>query len=359
MKRYYIITIHCIHNFGSVFQSYALIRYLRSEGYDAKVIDYRPTYYSKGRNAMKAILSRTIHFIDYHKQHSKYERFISREMPKTSCEYHTIEELTGLDKEDAVFIAGGDQLWNSFHPCGRDDAYKLLFVTNKAKYALGTSMGRNSFSEEELKDIAQKIADFRYVGLREKSTVEMLRPYTNVPVAHISDPVLLLDKQDYFRFIGDKPLIKEPYLLMYLADKSELLEKTVSQTVRRLGLKVVHVCGFRKKCECDYFLKATGPEDLLNLIYYSKFVVSASFHATLFSLLFEKQFCTLLPEAGTNTRIEDLLSFFDISNRIVRNATELEQLQNNIDFNQVTPVLNRFAKDSREQINQILSNINQ
>ena len=355
MKRYYIITIHCIHNFGSVFQSYALIRYLRSVGYEAQVIDYRPAYYSKGRNALKAILSRTLHFIDYRKQHSKYERFISREIPKTSCEYHTIEELTSLAKDDAVFIAGGDQLWNSFHPCGRDDAYKLLFVANKPKYAIGTSMGRNSFSEDELKVVAQKIADFRYVGLREKSTVEMLRPYTQVPVRHISDPVLLLDKQDYRRFIGDKPLIEEPYLLMYLADKSELLEKTVSDTAKRIGLKIVHVCGFRKKCECDYFLKATGPEDLLNLIYYSRFVISASFHATLFSLLFEKQFCTLLPEEGTNTRIEDLLSYFELGDRIVNRKEELAQLEIDIDYTNVTPRLKQFAEESRAQILSALS----
>lgn len=355
MKRYYIITIHCIHNFGSVFQSYALIRYLRSVGYEAQVIDYRPAYYSRGRNALKAILSRTLHFIDYRKQHSKYERFISREIPKTSCEYHTIEELTSLAKDDAVFIAGGDQLWNSFHPCGRDDAYKLLFVANKPKYAIGTSMGRNSFSEDELKVVAQKIADFRYVGLREKSTVEMLRPYTQVPVRHISDPVLLLDKLDYRRFIGDKPLIEEPYLLMYLADKSKLLEKAVSDTAKRIGLKIVHVCGFRKKCECDYFLKATGPEDLLNLIYYSRFVISASFHATLFSLLFEKQFCTLLPEEGTNTRIEDLLSYFELGDRIVNRKEELAQLEIDIDYTNVTPRLKQFAEESRAQILSALS----
>lgn len=352
----YIITIHCIHNFGSVFQSYALSRFLCKLGYDAQVIDYRPSYYSKGRNVFKTAIARIMHFRNYHRQHRSYEHFINQEIPKTAKIYKTIEELSEMNVENAMFISGGDQLWNSFHPCGRDDAYKLTFVTGKQKFALGTSMGRNSFSEDELKDVAQKIADFRYIGLREKSTVEMFRPYTQVPVSHISDPVLLLEKQDYRRFIGDKPLIKEPYLLMYLADKSELLEKTVSHTAKRLGVKVVHVCGFRKKCKCDYFLKSTGPEDLLNLIYYSKFVISASFHATLFSLLFEKQFCTLLPEAGTNARIEDLLEFFDLKRRIIHAEAEIDQLDQRIDYSKITAMINMFSSDSRSVIRKELTN---
>ena len=350
-----IITIHCIHNFGSVFQSYALVQYLNSLGKDAEVIDYRPAYYSKGRSAMKAVVSRALNFVDYCRQHKKYQRFIDAEIPKTAKEYHTLSELNGLDKGNDVFIAGGDQLWNSFHPCGRDDAYKLTFVKDKPKYAIGTSMGRNSFSKEELEALAPKISDFRFIGLREESTVDMLQPFVEVPVTHVSDPVLLLNKGDYSRFIGDAPLIREPYLVMYLADKSELLEETVTSMAKRIGLKIVHVCGFRKKCTCDYFLKSTGPEELLNLIYYSSFVVSASFHATLFSLLFEKQFCTLLPEAGTNTRIEDLLGFFNLGDRIVRTKSDLKHLENEIDYSTVTPVLNQFAEESRTQIINALS----
>ena len=84
-------------------------------------------------------------------------------------------------------------------------------------------------------------------------------------------------------------------------------------------------------------------------------MVSASFHATLFSLLFEKQFCTLLPEAGTNTRIEDLLGFFNLGDRIVRTKSDLKHLENEIDYSTVTPVLNQFAEESRTQIINALS----
>lgn len=328
----FIITIHCIHNFGSVYQSYGLAKYLCNLGYDAKIIDYRPFYYNKGRNIIKKIAGMTLNYLSYVKQHAQYNNFIETELPKTDKIFANIDQLQELSSEDALFIAGGDQLWNSFHPCGKDDAYKLSFVNKGKKIAYGTSMGRNSFSKEELFDLSSKVENFYSIGLREQSTVPMLQQYSKVPIYHAADPVLLLEKENYQKFIGDKPLIKEPYLLMYLADKSSLLDQTIEYISRMMGLKIVHVCGFKKKCRCDYFLKSTGPKDLLNLIYYSNFVVSASFHATLFSILFHKQFCTLLPEAGTNTRIEDLLSFFELKDRIIYSDSDLSNLNESIDF---------------------------
>lgn len=137
---------------------------------------------------------------------------------------------------------------------------------------------------------------------------------------------------------------------MYLAAKSSLLSKTVEYIANSRGLKVVHICGFQKKCKCDYFLKDIGLQELLNLIYYSDFVVSASFHATLFSILLHKEFCTLLPEAGTNARIEDLLGFFGISQRIIHSENELVQLDAKLDFNSADKIRKSLVDKSKEQL---------
>lgn len=344
-----IVTIHCIPNFGSIFQSYALVTYLCNQGYRAELIDYRPSYYAKGRNAFKRLLGIVMNYSAYIRQHKKYEDFINAFLPKGEV-YHTLEELYEIPTEDTCFIVGGDQLWNNFHTCGRDDVYKLTFVSGCKKIAYGTSMGRNTFDKIELEELAKKISDFYSIGLREQSTVWMFQPYTKVPIYHAADPVLLLGVEDYMKFIGKKRLIKEPYLVMYLAAKSELLSRTVEYIAKRKGLKVVHVCGFKKKCKCDYFLKDTGPEELLNLIYYSDFVVSASFHATLFSILFQKQFCTLLPEVGTNARIEDLLSYFELSERIIHNQSEIANVDLKINFESTISIKNVLVSESKEQL---------
>lgn len=351
----YIITIHCIHNFGSVFQSYGLVKYLRNIGYDAEIIDYRPDYYRKGRNIFRKYASIALNPFAYYKQYYLYLDFIKNNLNVTPIVYHTLEDLNSLQSADALFIAGGDQIWNSFHPCGRDDAYKLVFARGKYKLAYGTSMGRNKFTREELEGLKTKIEDFEEIGLREQSTVPMLRPYCKCNVYHAADPVLLLDKNEYMKFVGTKRLIEEPYLLMYLADSSALLNSTIEAIANKRKLKVVHVCGFSKKCRCDYFLKSTGPADLLNLIYYSDFVVSASFHATLFSIIFHKQFCTLLPEAATNTRIEDALSFFELKDRIVRTQSDVLSLYADIDFVRADSIREQFVNNSK---NNLITSIN-
>ena len=352
-----IITIHSIHNFGSIFQSFALVKYLTQNGVDARLIDYQPRYYFSGRSLLSKIVSITLNLLQYKRQYDKYKFFIDHYIPKTKTKFRKEEELKDYysDVLNSIFIAGGDQLWNNYHPCGNDDVYKLTFVKDVKKIAFGTSMGRNTFSYEELNNIQHRIKDFSFIGLREQSTVTMLTPFSHVAPCHVVDPVLLLDKKEYMGFIDRNPLINEPYLLMYLAGKSPVLDYVVSYIAEQRGLKVVHVCGFTAKCKHDYFLKDTGPKDLLNLIYNAEFVVSASFHATLFSLLFNKQFCTLLPGEMTNTRIEDLLSYYNLENRIIRKESDCVKLNDSIDFIPVNIKMTKFIDKSREMLLDIIN----
>ena len=194
MKKY-IITIHCIPNFGSVFQSYGLVECLRKQGEDVKIIDYRPHYYLEGRGALKSYIAKLLNLKSFVSQTKKYNRFIRKELSLTPKVYKTFQDLVSLNEQEAVFISGGDQIWNSFHPSGRDDAYKLTFLNNQKRIAFGSSMGRTSFTDEELKSLASKVNNYSFIGLREQSTVPLLAKNVEVPVQHVVDPVLLARNQ--------------------------------------------------------------------------------------------------------------------------------------------------------------------
>ena len=86
-------------------------------------------------------------------------------------------------------------------------------------------------------------------------------------------------------------------------------------------------------------------------------MVSASFHATLFSVLFEKQFCTLLPEAGTNTRIEDLLAFFGLSNQIIHCEEEIANTDVKIDFSKTNSIRESLVSGSKEQLKDAINQL--
>ena len=341
-----IITIHHIHNFGSVFQAYALQRFLEKNGCDTELIDYRPAYYEAGKSPLKTFVGRALNLRSYHLRARRFESFLKKSDKLSPRTFRTGEELAAYYRgREGVYIAGGDQLWNDYHPCGRDDAYKLTFADTGKKLAYGTSMGRDSFDGAALDALAEKTKDFCRIMLRESVNVPMLAAHTSVPVDHVIDPVGLLSREDFLA-IAKPPRIKEPYAVMYLADKSELLDEAVDILSKKLGLKIVHICGFRKKCACDVFEKAAGPEEILGYIANAQFVLSASFHATMFSLIFQRPFATLLPGAKTNARIEDILGKVGLSSRILRTREDLAALTTPIDFSEASATLDAFRASS-------------
>ena len=156
-----IITIHHIHNFGSVYQAYSLYRFLEKNGYDAELIDYRPAYYDAGKKKLRTLAGKLLNFGSYNARKRKFERFIEKYDTLSDKKATTIEELEkNYIDSDNLFIAGGDQLWNNYHPCGNDDAYKLTFVKSSKKIAYGTSMGRDNFNDGELIYLSEKVKDF-------------------------------------------------------------------------------------------------------------------------------------------------------------------------------------------------------
>lgn len=350
-----IITIHHIHNFGSVLQAYSLYRFLKLNGYDVEIIDYRPEYYNYGRNKLKTTIGKILNLRAYKKRKRKFEQFIMENDELSEKMFTSTDELKEYyARKDNIYIAGGDQLWNNYHYCGRDNAYKLAFVESPRKLAYGTSMGRDNFTDAELEQISDEVKSLKRIMLREQSTVEMLQKYTNIPVSHVIDPVGLLEVEE-LKKMAVKPDIKEPYAVMYLANSGELLDGAIKILSKKLGMKIVHICGFRKKCYCDFFEKDLGPEEILGYIINADFVLSASFHATMFSVLFNKQFATLLPGTQTNARIKDMLCYVGLENRIIHSVDELEKMEHKIDFAYTNKIIKEFRQKSKEELLEELS----
>ena len=137
---------------------------------------------------------------------------------------------------------------------------------------------------------------------------------------------------------------------MYLANSGPLLNAAVQKLSKEMGLKIVHICGFRKKCYCDVFEKSAGPEEILGYILYADFVLSASFHATMFSLLFNKQFATLLPGEKTNARIEDILSYVGLQNRILRTDSDVARMADAVDYTDANQKIEAFREASKRNL---------
>lgn len=344
-----IITIHNIPNFGSVFQAYALQVYLKNLGHNVEIIDYNPAYYLS--NSLRSRIGRAINYSANKQRMRKFLEFIKKNLVLTDKCYTTLNGLKGAHFEADLFIAGGDQLWNTYYACGKDDAYKLSFVNGK-KVSYATSMGRNTYESTELEELAFKLRDFSAVSVRESSSVLLLKS-VGIPVQQCVDPVLLFSAKEYRKFVHKPPI--DRYLLVYLVTPSPLLEETIRYVSSKLGVKIVLCSGFSKKCTCDYFIKDLGPDEILSYIVHADFVVSASFHATVFSILFEKRFVALLPDENTNERITDLLCIYGLSKRIINNSTQLNNILEKIDYSEIVKTIQKSRKHSIEYLNDVIS----
>lgn len=344
-----IITIQGIPNLGSVFQSYALCKYLQQQGYkDTKVIDYNPPYFNT--HTLRSFVGKMLNYKSYVVRTKKFREFNNANIPMTTQSFNTLDQLKQHKFNADVYIVGSDQLWNVYHDCGKDDAYKLTFVSGK-KISYATSMGQTDFTDEQLTDLAERIKEFSAVSVRESSSVQLLKE-KEIIATQCVDPVFLLDSTDYEQFI--KPVDQPKYMMVYLVTHSELLERCIDYLSHKYNLKVILCSGFSKKCTCDKFLKNLGPDEILSYIKNAEIVLSSSFHATSFSMIFKKQFFTILPNQYTNERIVDILTTRGLENRIITGNSDIKQVLDGIIGYDTIPDYSDMIRRSKEYLQKAL-----
>ena len=168
------------------------------------------------------------------------------------------------------------------------------------------------------------------------------------------DPVFLLDSSEYIKFI--RPVNQPKYLLVYLVNPSKLLDECIEFLSKKYGLKVILCSGFSKKCMCDQFLKDLGPDEILSYIYYADMILSSSFHATAFSLIFQKQFFTILPDIHTNERIIDLLTIRELMHHIITEKSDLNTVLNDqINYSSIVDY-NKYIANSKDYLKKAIEN---
>lgn len=316
-----IVTIHRLNNFGSAFQAMALYEYIDKLGYDVELLDYDPSYY-KGKK-LKNYISRIVFYSTIKRRTQKFDQFIEKNTKLSRQRYHSYKEVKEAYPKANLYIAGGDQLWNYHHICGNDDVYKLCFYNGK-KISYGTSMGGDQFSEAQLCDLKEKVSEFESIALREKQSLEIFEGL-GLKATWVVDPVMLLPVERYEELLKN-PNEKLPYVFVYLVAHSEFLEKAVEYLSKVCGLKVIVYSGLGHKCKCDEQKRELGPEEVIGYIKNAEFILSSSFHATVFSILFQKKFSVILPGETTNQRLYDLLSWTGLEDTVIQNMEQLERL---------------------------------
>lgn len=320
------ITVHALDNCGSGLQAYALQQALIQHGIENEIIDYRPWYiYNNGRPLdWKFFVKRILYRKALKRRWEIYNKFISDSLITTEKTYKNYEELYADNLKADFFIAGSDQIWNSYFECGKDPVYYLAFIENQRKISYAASLGRTSFDSNKMKFMKKNVESFEMVTVREKSACMVLSSI-GIHSEQVCDPTFLISAEQYRK--NEHKVLDEKfgkYILVYLTEASKLLDKVVEKLRNRYQAKIVYVGSFRNRCKCDVNLTDIGPWEFLDLIDGASYVIAGSFHASVFSSILKRNFAVVPYE--NNIRMEELLSAFELQDHFIRNESDMKIL---------------------------------
>lgn len=351
------ITLHDTDNCGSSLQAFALQQFMLRQGFDNQIIDYVPAYAKNNGHPLKTLIRKIVFAKESKCRNEKFEIFVNKYLQLTRQRYRYLGQLKNKPPQADCYIVGSDQLWNTMYMCGRDPAFYLDFG-KKNKIAYAVSMGRDNISEDNVKMLQKYAEDFKWISVREKASIEQMSKWIKKPIYHVCDPVML-NTVECYDVVRGKRIINEDYILVYLAQSVdiELLVKYVSIVREKLKAKVVFIGTYRNKIGCDYHIRDMAPSEFLSLIYNAGYIISNSFHATLFSMLYKKQFAVILPPQNS-IRITDLLQTVGEKKRIVtfENLYKIKDLSVE-DYEMIENRLRVFGEYSKEIFLEQLQNV--
>lgn len=363
-----ILTFHRARNIGTCLQAFALQHYFEQKKESVNLVDYRPQYIEDSfgvflkcryRDAkknprdlivfwVKTVLRFPVTLV----REYKFTKFRKNYFRLSDQHYCSLEEMAAADMKYTHYFFGSDQIWNPELTEGLDPAFFGVFSSTAKKISYAASLGANKFSDEEKKSLVELVNSLDYIGVRECSAKELLETECDKNISVNIDPTLLIGKSVWEELTGPR-LRKEPYIFVYTLEINEELIKIAKALASKKKLKIIF-CDLKNRYGRAGISKyTTDPLEFLQYVKYADYVITNSFHGTVFSLIFEKQFISV-PHRTRSTRVKDLLQTLGIPERIVYTYEECIDIDRCIDYKSVEKKLELLQRESREFIEEAL-----
>lgn len=377
-KKVGIVSCYFKHNYGSMLQSYATQQFLDSLGLENETINIEQNI-DFGKGKKKYYISQIFNYkfiksklgmikLKFDKKinkklgeniairDKKYEEF--KKNYKLTKPYLTYSELTEQSKKYSSVLVGSDQLWLPVNVVA--NYYTLNWVPeNINKISYSTSFGVSNIPKKYKEIYKEFLSRINFLSVRESKGCELVKELAGKEAKLVCDPTLLLSKEDWMKVQYKDRIINDKYILCYFLGNNIEHRKFVERLKKKTGLKIVslnHADEYVKYS--DIFADETpydiGPLEWINLVQYAEFVCTDSFHGTIFSLIFNKNFFTFRrysssSKMSTNSRIESLLDIVELKNRLLIGNEEIENnILTNINYSVVNEKITEFREESKK-----------
>lgn len=354
-----IITLHRAQNYGSVLQAFALQKQIEKLGHQAYILDYYPERYtnkgllkrlknksSRFNNPLVLLIAKLLIYPSYLKkgiQFNKFMHYLNLEKPS----FATNEEGMGRFTDADAYCAGSDQIWNSHWNEGVEKALFLDFVP-KGKLCLSyaASIGLPNIPANEIDETKLLLDKFEFLSLREDKGVELVRELGRTDAVQCLDPTLLMSKEEWSLYADDSYKGKE-YVLTYNLHHDPEIDKCAKAIASKYHLQIRNISyNWHDIVRHGHLDWCPTVEGFLGLIKNAKYVVADSFHATAFSIIFEKPFVVITPEVASS-RLSSLLKMLELDDYNINKFTSVKVIEQPIDYIRVKSII---ATKQRESI---------
>jgi hypothetical protein len=343
-------------NYGSILQCYALQYALRKVGYEPFLIKYHKRH--KKTDTLKywlfaLLFCRLKRIVSTVKRKIKERRkpeeiidrgfddFIKQHIHSTEKIYSQ-QDLLEYPPQADFYICGSDNVWMEY-----DKVYFLDWGdANIPRIAYACSFGNEDITPYYKGKLKKSLQKFKVVTVREKSGADICIKSGREDTFVVPDPTMLLDQEDYKKLIIEEWKKNYKYLFLYLlSEKTEVEWDIILAFAKQNNLKIICVQANGKYRNIPQEINTVFPtvEGWLSLMLNAEYVLTNSFHGTVFSIIFNKQFLVIpqivyIKHTKPNNRALFLLNKFNIIERVFNN--DIEQIKVKIDYDKVNEILN-------------------
>lgn len=384
MKKVGIVSCYFQHNYGSMLQALATQMVLDKLGYENETIDIsgftgeikkaKMLYFAKASltsdillsklgmatNVLRRKLSKGAYKENTIIRNKKFDDFY-KEHFRLSEKYTSKADLSNKCKEKySAVLVGSDQLWLPANIAG--DYYTLNFVPKEVNtIAYATSFGQSGLPSDSAKKATVFLKKIRHIGVREESGQKLVKELAERSVPVVCDPTLLFTGDEWMSIQKEEAKINEPYILCYFLGNNPPHREFAKRLKEKTGCKIValtHLDEYVKSDEgyADYAPYDVDPDDFLNLIRNAQYVCTDSFHCSLFSILYKKEFFTFKRYArktnsSTNSRLDTLFNLAGVKGRVLNGDEDIQKcLDMNIDYEKVHKNLQKIREESYQYL---------
>ena len=356
-----VFPLHYSH--GCILQTYALYSKLKELGCNVTILDRQPEetpLLQCSLNITKRVVKR---LVKGYKGAIFYRGWFPKQIMAEQNPFidafrhdiitvHSSAELRQIvhKREFDSIVIGSDQTWR---PCyvpnvmdyWLDFAFDMPII--KVAYAPSFGVDEWEYTPGQTAKCMQLAAKFNAISVREESGVRLCKEHLGVDVKHVLDPTLLWDKSFYIPIAKKNPL-ESGFCHCYFLDQSPEKVFIANQVAKMLNLKVNFI-NTRTEDGNAPVEKRVAPsiEKWLAGFLYGEFIVVDSFHAMVFSIIFQKSFIVIGNKGRGMSRFESILSKLGLAGRLLTDSKTFEDLvKDEIEWDSVNEKLNIYRDES-------------